>query len=74
MARNATSGREKPKGEENLASFKAFLGTIAAQYSDSQLIQLHNDMHAAARLLLDLYLFKKNTGKNRRDAFDKPDE
>jgi hypothetical protein len=56
---------------KSLESFKAFLGPIAAQYSDAQLVQLRSDMRAAARLLLDLYLLKKqDPDKATRGGFD----
>ena len=51
--------RETSPEGESLESFKAFLGPIATRYTDPQLVQLRSDMHAAARLLLDLYLLKK---------------
>jgi hypothetical protein len=57
--RHITKNQEESLDRENLESFKAFLGPIASQYSDPQLVQLRSDMHAAARLLLDLYLLKK---------------
>jgi hypothetical protein len=59
---------------KSLESFKAFLGPIAARYADAQLVQLRSDMRAAARLLLDLYLLKKQhpDGPTRR-GFDNPE-
>lgn len=58
---------------KSLESFKAFLGPIAAHYSDAQLVQLRSDMRAAARLLLDLYLLKKqDPGQATRQGFDNP--
>ena len=58
---------------KNLDSFKAFLGPIAARYSDPQLVQLQSDMRAAARLLLDLYLLKKqHPDKATGTGFDNP--
>jgi hypothetical protein len=59
--------------KKSLDSFKAFLGPIAARYSDAQLIQLRCDMRAAARLLLDLYFLKKYPVESVRSAFDKPE-
>ncbi len=58
---------------KSLDSFKAFLGPIAAQYSEAQLVQLRSDMRAAARLLLDLYLLKKqHPDAAPRRGFDNP--
>jgi hypothetical protein len=71
MARRRADINE-PHGKESLESFKTFLGPIAARYSDSQLVQLRNDMRAAARLLLDLYLLKKYPEKPARKDFDNP--
>jgi hypothetical protein len=68
-----TSRRNNPNespDNESLDSFKAFLGPIAARYTDPQLVQLRRDMHDAARLLLDLYLLKKYPEKNNRQPFD----
>lgn len=60
MVRRCIRNNEnEPLDAKSLESFKAFLGPIAARYSDAQLVQLHSDMRAAARLLLDLYLLKK---------------
>jgi len=72
MARRSIrkNGRESldPK---SLNSFRVFLGPIAAQYSDAQLVQLDSEMRAAARLLLDLYLLKKQNLRKRQDkVFD----
>lgn len=58
--------------KEDLESFKTFLGSIASRYSDPQLVQLRSDMHAAARLLLDLYLLKKYPDKPMPADFDNP--
>lgn len=49
--------------KESLRSFRVSLGPGAARYSDADLVQLHADMRAAARLLLDLYLLKKQAPK-----------
>jgi len=65
---STTSGGKDPKTE--LEEFKEFLGPIAIRYSDAQLIQLRSDMHAAARLLLDLYLLNKETAGKAPKAFD----
>jgi hypothetical protein len=62
----------EPLDPKSLHSFKAFLGPIAARYSDPQLIQLQSDMRAAARLLLDLYLLKKQNPEAGRKVFDNP--
>ena len=59
--RRAPKRAKKQLGRESLESFRAFLGPVAARYSDPQLIQLRSEMRAAARLLLDLYLQKKNS-------------
>jgi hypothetical protein len=67
--RGPKSQAESPN-RESLESFKAFLGPISAQYTDAQLVQLRSDMHAAARLLLDLYLLKKDhQKKGTADSF-----
>jgi hypothetical protein len=74
MARSrAPKAAKESPGKESLDSFKAFLGPIAARYSDPQLVQLRNDMHTAARLLLDLYLLKKYPERPSRRAFDIPE-
>jgi hypothetical protein len=63
--------KSKPLDPKSLDSFKAFLGPIAARYSDPQLIQLRSDMHAAASLLLDLYVLKKQRAdKTPSGVFD----
>jgi hypothetical protein len=74
MARSRTRKKAKDSPEkENLDSFKAFLGPIAARYSDPQLVRLRSDMRTAARLLLDLYLLKKYPEKPAQQAFDNPE-
>jgi hypothetical protein len=66
-------GQAELPNRESIESFKAFLGPIAARYTDAQLVQLRSDMHAAARLLLDLYLLKKQRPNNAaRTPFDNP--
>jgi hypothetical protein len=72
MARRGARANE-PLDKKSLESFKAFLGPIAAQYSDSQLIQLRSEMHVAARLLLDLYLLEKRPNDPAPKAFDNPE-
>ena len=72
MARRRADKNEA-RDKESLESFKAFLGSIAARYSDPQLVQLRNDMRAAARLLLDLYLLKKYPETPARQDFDNPE-
>ena len=63
----------EPLNPKSLDSFKTFLGPIAALYSDPQLIQLESDMRAAARLLLDLYLLKRqHPDKAAARGFDNP--
>ena len=71
--RRPRNNAKKSRDEESLESFKAFLGPIASRYSDPQLVQLRSDMHAAARLLLDLYLLKKYPNKIVPGAFDNPE-
>jgi hypothetical protein len=72
--RRIRNNAERSLDSESLESFKAFLGPIAVRYSDAQLIQLRSDMHAAARLLLDLYLLKRqHFDKAARRGFDNPD-
>ncbi|HSU55812.1 MAG TPA: hypothetical protein VLT36_17285 [Candidatus Dormibacteraeota bacterium] len=59
---------------KELESFKTFLGPIAARYSDPQLVQLRSDMHAAAHLLLDLYILKsRRPNKPTKISFDNPE-
>jgi hypothetical protein len=71
--RSIRKSATEPLDPKGLDSFKAFLGPIAARYSDPQLVQLRSDMHAAARLLLDLYLLKKqSSGKAAGTVFDNP--
>jgi hypothetical protein len=47
------------------------LGVIAQRYSDAQLVQLRADLRIAARLLLDIYLFKKRKSADGRGTFDR---
>ena len=64
---------DEPLDPKSLESLKAYLGPIAGQYTDAQLVQLECDMRAAARLLLDLYLLKKQSAeKAMRRRFDNP--
>ncbi len=62
MQKNSPSPTYQEETKNELEEFKAFLGPIATRYSDAQLVRLRSDMHAAARLLLDLYLVKRNSG------------
>jgi len=62
MENNSSSPTCEEETKNELEEFKGFLGLIAVRYSDAQLIQLRSDMHAAARLLLDLYMLKRNSG------------
>ena len=62
MEKVPPSQNHKGNRQTDLEEFKEFLGSIATRYSDAQLIQLRSDMHSAARLLLDLYLLKRNSG------------
>jgi len=75
MARRRNrKSQEESSIKGTLESFKAFLGPIAGRYTDAQLVQLRTDMHAAARLLLDLYLMgKKHPDKIPRPYFDSPE-
>lgn len=57
--RDVARDPHKVLDKESLQSFRASLGPVAARYSDAELVQLHADMRASARLLLDLYLLKK---------------
>jgi len=70
--RHVRKNRREPLEPKTLDSFRGFLGPIAARYSDAQLIQLESDMRAAARLLLDLYLLKKQSPEAGRKVFDNP--
>jgi hypothetical protein len=73
--------RRRVRNDENesldpksLESFRVSLGPIAVHYSDAQLVQLRSDMRAAARLLLDLYLLKKqHSDEATRSSFDNPE-
>ena len=75
MAQRSTrKNLEESANKGSLESFKSFLGPIAAQYTDAQLVQLRSDMHAAARLLLDIYLLEKNRPDMApRTSFDNPE-
>jgi hypothetical protein len=70
MTKSQRSENRKNEPSSELEGFKAFLGPIATRYTDVQLGQLRSDMHAAARLLLDLYLLQKESGRKVRKAFD----
>ena len=59
VRRDAAQDAHKVLDQESLQSFRVSLGPVAARYSDAELVRLHADMRAAARLLLDLYLLKK---------------
>ena len=73
MARGCIRKTSAPLDPNILESLKAFLGPIAGRYTDAQLVQLESDMRAAARLLLDLYILKKQSGDRAvRKSFDKP--
>ena len=52
------------KRMDELENFKEFLGPIAQDYRNAELRQLHNEMHAMAELLLDIYLYRK-TGMDK---------
>jgi hypothetical protein len=43
----------------DLEEFKAFLGPLAADYTDGELRQLRREMHAMAEILLDLFIAKQ---------------
>jgi hypothetical protein len=74
VRRRIRNNENEPLDPKSLESFKAFLGPIAARYSDAQLVQLRSDMRVAARLLLDLYLLKKqHPDKVARRGFDNPE-
>jgi hypothetical protein len=71
--RRIRKNAKRPLDPKSLDSFKAMLGPIAARYSDPQLFQLQSEMRAAARLLLDLYLLKKEgPDKAHQNGFDSP--
>jgi hypothetical protein len=53
-----------------MRKFKKFLGPdLARRYTGSQLVALYHDMHVAAKLLLDLWIAKKQ----EEDSTRKPD-
>jgi hypothetical protein len=56
----------RPQQTDELEEFKRFLGPIATEYTDAQLLQLRREMHAMAGLLLDVYL----SGKQGRKGID----
>jgi hypothetical protein len=70
MAKVQRPEKHKKNSRSEVEEFKEFLGPVATRYSDAQLIQLRSDMHAAARLLLDLYLLQKESGRKGQKAFD----
>ena len=70
MEDNPLSPSRGERVKNELEEFKKFLGPISVRYTDAQLIQLRSDMHAAARLLLDLYLLKKEAQRKGRKTFD----
>jgi len=60
---------------EDLNTFKTFLGPVANEYTDAELEQLRDEMHAMAELLLDIYLYRKRVENDRlkkASAFDAP--
>ncbi|MGA2269054.1 MAG: hypothetical protein ABSH44_11350 [Bryobacteraceae bacterium] len=74
VRKRVRNNANEPLDPKSLESFKVFLGPIAARYSDVQLVQLRSDMRAAARLLLDLYLLKKqHSDEPSRRGFDNPE-
>jgi hypothetical protein len=74
VRRRIRNDENEPLDPKSLESFKAFLGPIAARYSDAQLVQLRSDMRAAARLMLDLYLLKQqHPDQAPRSSFDNPE-
>ncbi len=70
MEKNSSSRTGKEGTGHEREEFKTSLGPIASRYSDAQLIQLRSDMSAAARLLLDLYLLKKEAKRKGWNIFD----
>jgi hypothetical protein len=52
-----------------LEEFKAFLGPLAADYTDSELRDLRRELQAMAEILLDLYISKRNGGKEKNIPF-----
>ena len=60
------------KRMDEMAKFKAFLGSAAEGYGQVQLRQLHREMHAMAELLLDIYLYRqRDTTKAPTPDFDR---
>jgi len=53
---------------QELEEFKTFLGPIAKDYTDPQLLQLRAEMRVMADLLLDIYLDKRNSGRTPKSA------
>lgn len=44
---------------DDIETFKRFLGPVAVDYTDTELRQLHQELHSMAELLLDIYVYKK---------------
>lgn len=47
---------------------RAFLGPIAAQYSEGQLAQIRHEMYALANLLLDIYEYRRREREGPPEA------
>ncbi|MGA2595347.1 MAG: hypothetical protein ABSH32_36100 [Bryobacteraceae bacterium] len=53
---------------QELDDFKKFLGPIANDYTDAQLLQLRAEMRVMADLLLDIYLYRMNADNAAGDV------
>jgi hypothetical protein len=54
---------------EEIETFKALLGPVAANYSEAELRQLRYEMYTVAELLLDIYLDERRKNvKQHPDA------
>lgn len=55
---------------DTIETFKEFLGDAAGSYTEAELRQLRQELHAMAELLLDIYLYKKrgSTGTIDQDG------
>jgi hypothetical protein len=47
----------------DLEEFKMFLGPVANDYTDPQLVKLRAELRIMAELLLDIYLYRMNSGR-----------
>ncbi|MCE5311428.1 MAG: hypothetical protein LLG20_27645 [Acidobacteriales bacterium] len=61
MKKRRRTTRLVPASNTELAEFKTFLGPLANDYTDGELRQLRQEMHAMGDILLDLHIARNKT-------------